>query len=145
MKGKLALVCVVALVVGCAAPPSASHVPGGKMSDGIVTFSATGKSVVAKEGDPLSEVEAEVAASTRAKANLLELIKGARIGESITVGDLMFESQEATLEAMGFLARAEVKVMPRAESRLGTPPYVTAVAELKILKSELADMSAYLE
>jgi hypothetical protein len=145
MKGKLALVCVVvALVAGCAAP-SASLVPGGKMENGIVTFSAMGKSVVAKEGDPLSEVEAEVAAITLAKANLLELIKGARVGGSVTVGDLMFESQEATLEMMGFLSRAEISVVPRAESRLGTPPYVAATATLRITKADLADMSAYIE
>jgi hypothetical protein len=145
MKGKLALACVVVgLLVGCAAP-GAGHIPGAKVENGLVTFSAVGKSVVAKEGDPLSEVEAEVAAVTMAKAGLLELIKGARIGESITVGDLMFESQEASLEAMGFLARAEIEVMPRAESRLGTPPYVMAKASLTLMKSELAGMAAYIE
>jgi hypothetical protein len=145
MKGKLALVClVVALVVGCAAP-SAGVIPGAEMKDGAVVFSAMGKSVVAKEGDPLSEVEAEVAAITMAKANLLEKIKGARIGGSITVGDLMFESQEATLEMMGYLSRAEIEVMKRAESRLGTPPYVSATASLRLSKADLAAMETYVE
>jgi hypothetical protein len=115
------------------------------VENGMVSFSATGKSVVAKEGDPLSEVEAEVAAVAMAKAGLLELIKGARVGQSVTVGDLMFESQEATVEAMGFLARAEIEVTPPQESRLGTSPYVVATATLRLTKAELAGLAAYIE
>lgn len=145
MKGKLALVCVVvALVVGCAAP-SPGVIPGAEMKDGAVVFSAEAKSVVAKEGDPLSVVEAEVAAVTMAKANLLEKIKGARIGGAVTVGDLMFESHEARLEMMGFLSRAEVEVMQRAESRLGMPPFVSAKATLRLSKADLASLEAYVE
>jgi len=130
------------LLVGCAAPV----IPGAEVTeDGCYVFKAVGTSVVAKEDDPLSLVEAQVAACTMARANLLELVKGAMIESDVSVGDLMFKSQEARVSVAGFLGRAKVELVQAEPSRLPQPMIVTAVATLTLTEDEIANLEKYVE
>ena len=145
MKAKAALVAlgVLAIVmVGCAAQ---MVVPGADVADGIVSFQAKGTSVVTKEGDDLSMVEARVAAATMAKAELLAKIKGVVIGSNVTVGDLIFESQEAKMAVNGFLARADVTYEPVEPSKIQAYNTVTAIATLRMSCAQLAALEEYVE
>ena len=143
LKGMLVAVGLFAIVLaGC----STCRVPGAKMTEnGTIMFSATGTSVVARPDDALSLVEAQVAAATIAKANLLEKIKGGLVASGVTVGDLMFEKQEAQVRVDGFLARADVAFMEAEPSRLSTPLTVTAVASLELTKEQLEMLADYVE
>ena len=141
---KVALASVLALVcLGCM---QAVAVPGAEVTpDGCLLFSATGQAVAAKEDDALAMAEASLAACVIAKANLLETIKGAMVSSSVSVGDLMFRSQEAELKVQGFLARATVAVMPPEASRLGASPIVVAKAQLKLAPEEYATLEQFVE
>lgn len=143
MKAKAALAAlgvVVLLVSGC----RAAHVPGADDTrQGIVTFSATATSVIAKEGDPLSIEEAKLAAATLAKAALLGKIKGEFLTSTVTVDGLMFEAQEATSTVEGYMARARVTF--EEQPRIPEPTIVTATAELDLSPAELARLGDYVE
>lgn len=144
--GKHALLAVgvtVLLAVGCAVP--ARVVPGAEVVDGVVTFSATGSSVVTKDGDALAMLEAQVAAECMAKANLLAKIKGEMVGQDVSVGDLMLESQVAKSQVNGFLGRAELEIMKPVPSKLGVPPVVTAKATLRLNCGEMMKLADYIE
>ena len=143
MRLKLGMVGVLAvLCVGCAA----TVVPGATTDKaGRSVFSARGQAIAAKEDDPVARAEAEVAAAVIAKANLLELVKGAHVESGVSVGDLMLKSQEAKVEVEGFLSRATVVVEPAAASRLGSSPIVTATATLVLDCEDLANLDAYVE
>ena len=137
LAGVLALVCI-----GCVQ----MAVPGATINeDGCVVFSAEGQAVAAKEDDALAMAEAKVAAAVVAKANLLEKVKGAMLTSNVSVGDLMFRSQEAELEVRGFLSRATVSYKEPPATRLGTSPVVTAVAELVLTPEEMANLDEYVE
>jgi hypothetical protein len=112
--------------------------------DGCIVFQGTGESVVAKEGDPLSIVEAKVAATVMAKADLLGKIKGAYMTSSVTVGDLMFASQEATEAVQGFIGRAEVEIEMVDMGRMPSNR-VIATATLTLAPEDLANLEAYVE
>jgi hypothetical protein len=115
-------------------------VPGAVMTEeGTYLFEARGQSVIAKADDPLSLLEAELAAATMAKANLLEKVKGAFVTSNVLVGDLMLRSQEAAVIVEGFLSRATVYV------EAPSPPVVTAVAMLELDACELSDLEKYVQ
>ena len=143
MKVKLALTFAGLLaicLVGCAGP----QVPGADVTEtGAVVFSATGKSVVEEVGDAYSTIKAEAAAETMAKANLLGKIAGVSLSQGITVGDLLFESQEAQTAVAGWLARATV-TFAETEAGLGpADPTIIATATLAISASEVDDLELY--
>ncbi len=134
----VATLAVTGLALGCMTP----KVPGAETATrGTVTFSASASSVVAKQGDPLAMLEAREAAETMALANLLKKIKGAYVTSEVTVGDLMFSSQEATTRVDGFLARADVELVPSEPDKT----VVTARATLTIPRSHLKSLDEYAE
>ena len=141
VKATLAVVGVFLLALGGCAGPA---VPG---ADAVtwqnVEFSARATSVMAKEDDPVSLLEAQAAAAIMAKANLLALVKGEFITGGTTVADLMFEGQEAEAQVKGFLARATVTY----EEPIGVPVpgTVTAVARLTISRRELKKLEKYVD
>ena len=145
MKARAALVVVGALALalhGCAS----YTVPGAEVTErGEIIFTATGTSVVAKEDDPLSQLEAEYAAATIAKAALLEKVSGAVLSGSVSVGDLMFESQDARVEVNGFLSRADIEILKPEATKLRLPPLVTAQATLRLSCDELRHIEKYVE
>jgi len=134
MKVKAALVVVgllAVVLVGCA-----PVVPGAEVSKGVVTFSAEG-TAVATDDSELALEQAKVAAVVIAKANLLEKIRGAVIGQKASTADIQFQGQEAEAALRGFLSRATVEVKPTPETKV--PPTslkVTAVATLKLSVKE---------
>jgi hypothetical protein len=141
MKGKLMLMAAVILslaLLGC----KTTTVPGGKVTpEGTVVFSATGSSIVAREDDALALLEARTAAETIAEAELLKKVKGAFINSKVTVGDLMFSSQEASTHVEGYLSRAEIsytKQEPEGQ-------VVTATATLELSRKELDSLARYVE
>jgi len=137
----VALLSVLALAVGCQTAPV---VPGAKTVDSCVVFSATGCSVAASESG-LDMEKARVAAAVIAKANLLELIKGAHISASVSVDDLEFAGQEAATMVEGLLARAMITYAATAD----VPEYempvltITATASLALAPAEVALLKAY--
>lgn len=108
-KISLLIICLgYLLVAGCAESQKKSSivtVPGAVVTDGMIIFEATGKAALTDLEDPLAKVKAEAAAAATAKANLLELIKGAEITSNVTVADLMYQSSNTTLKIMGWLSR----------------------------------------
>ncbi len=120
------------LLIGCALRP----VPGGvETGRGTLRFEAEGKSVVARSDDPLSLLEARLAAATIAKANLLEKVQGAYVMGEVNVDDLMFREQEAVAVVEGFLPRVEVTQVAQEASTEGS--VVTAVASVELTRREL--------
>ncbi len=141
VRSSLALIGVsMLLLVGCVAMPA---VPGATVEDGMVIFKGEGMSVVAKEGDPLSLVEAKTAAAVMAKADLLETIKGAFVSNRSEVRDLMFESQQAMVVVEGFLARSVVTYEEQA--RGVEPMVVKAKATLTLSCAQIAMLEKYAE
>ncbi len=141
VKAALAAVGVFLLALGGCAGPA---VPGADVVTCVnAEFSARGTSIMAKEDDPVSLLEARVAAATMAKANLLALVKGEFITGGTAVADLMFEGQEAEARVEGFLSRAIVTY----DEPIGIPipGTVTAVARLTISRRELRKIGRYVE
>lgn len=114
-------------------------VPGAVVTQsGNLLFVATGESVAKVEDGALGVVKAKVAASVIAKTNLLEILKGAVIGGSTTVADLMFTSQSASSTVDGWLAGVVIDSTVASERKSNLPgakekdQIVTAKASLEI-------------
>jgi hypothetical protein len=118
--------------------------------NGTFLFTATGQSV-ANATDPASIAKAEIAAATIAKANLLESIKGALISNSVSVNNLMLESQAATATVQGWLSRAQVTItrVEPTETKLPVErnpmEIITAVASLEVAKDDVENLSKFVE
>lgn len=136
------LVCLL-VVVGCGPKKKASQmqfIPGAVVSDdGKITFSATGKSAITDIDDPLAKIKAEAAAATTAKANLLELVKGARISSDIVIADLMYQSSTTKATVMGWLSRATITITESA-GRLASGAIVEALASITLDKDTIANL-----
>jgi outer membrane protein W len=140
MKAVLVVVGVLAvLLAGCASP----NVPGATVEKGKIVFKADGTAVAAKEGDPLALEEARLAAATIAKANLLELIKGAFVTSKVTVEGLMLESESAALSTQGFLSRTTIAY--GEEPKVPPPAVVKATATLTLSKKDYMKLKDYVE
>jgi len=136
------LLVLVSGISGC----GASAVPGAEVTQsGGIAFTAQGSSVVAKEGDPLALLEARIAASTSAKAKLLEKVKGAYITGSETVGDLMFESQKASSEVEGWLRSVTVSFEAPEPTRSQKGQIITATAVLHLPKGKVENLGNYVK
>ncbi len=140
------------LMTGCQ-----TEIPGATITDdGKIVFSATGQSVAETES-LINVIKAEMAASTVAKANLLEAVKGALVSSSVKVDDLMFTSQTAENVVNGWLARAvvtinEVEEVVVEETKLPKEPVVepsekiiTATATLTLSKEDLKELKQFVE
>jgi len=142
-KISLLIICLgYLLVAGCAESQKKSSitaVPGAMVTDGTITFEATGKAALTDVDDPLARVKAEAAAATTAKANLLELIKGAQIKSNIVVADLMYQSSKTTATVMGWMSRAKVTIAETPE-RLAPGSIVVAKATLTLDMADLANL-----
>ena len=136
---RLAVFGALALVLtGCAAV----RTPGAEITEtGMIIFRGEGTSVIAREGDFLSRLEAQIAAETIAKVNLLEKIKGAEIRGSVAVEDLMYQSHEAEMHVEGFLGGVTISY---DEERMAAEPMtVTAIATLELTPAELRKLEQF--
>ncbi len=142
MRARMALLMAVtaAVLSGCAA----MHVPGAEATgDGTYIFTARATAPIAKQGDELSLLEARMAASVMAKANLVERIAGGVLTSEATVDALMFETQAASAVVEGTLSRAAVEFEePDGDDE---PTSVTAVATLELTRRQLRKLEAYVE
>lgn len=139
-KISLLVICLgYLLVAGCAEKSSITLVPGAVVTEGMVTFEATGKAALIDIDDPLARVKTEAAAATTAKANLLELVKGARINSTLVVSDLMYQSSKTKSTVMGWLSRAKVTIVSTPE-RLAPGTIIEAKATLSLNMAALASL-----
>jgi hypothetical protein len=134
----LAVIALAGVLMGCA-----QLIPGAEKGVDLVVFSADAASVVAKVGDPLSLVEAEVAAGLMAKVNLLEKVKGAYLSGNVTVGDLMFKSQQAAAAVEGRLARATV--VYESVTKGADVVMVRAIASIEMSGADFEMLEDYVE
>ena len=157
------------MITGCKSPEPAPEpvvveeeapmliVPGATVTeDGMIMFTAEGKSV-AETTDALSVAKAEVAAKVVAKANLLEIVKGALVSSSAKVSNLMLVEQSAEQKVYGWLARTTVEIVevekPIAEkTNLPVDPVaepktqiVTAIATLTLSEEDFANFEPFVE
>ena len=132
-------------------------IPGATVTeDGAIVFSAEGQSV-AKVMSPLSVAKAEAAAATIAKANLLEVVKGALVSSSVKVSDMVLAEQAAEKKVYGWLARATIEIIDAPEAVVEktnlpaepdeTPEFriVTAIASLTLAEEDLANFKPFVE
>ncbi|MHC5034198.1 MAG: hypothetical protein ACYTFZ_04100 [Planctomycetota bacterium] len=139
-KARLVIAGLLAVVLtGCV-----TVVPGAEITErGTIVFWAQGQSIVAKEDDPFSRLEAEMAAAAVAKANLLAKVKGELITGNVQVGDLMLKSQEVAVMVEGFLGRANIEIVDAGLTRMPKPVVVTAIAALEMAPADLARLGEY--
>jgi hypothetical protein len=135
------LLALTVLFVGC----STMTVPGAEVTDnGNLLFSAEASAPVMKADDAMAMLEAQTAAATMAKANLLEKIKGAFVAGKVEVKDLTFAAQGAATRVDGVLSRVNVTIMPM--ERTGQMAMVvTAVASLELTCEQFMDLGAYVQ
>ena len=134
------------------APTQEKTVPGANVNEqGLLVFTAQGQSVAKAGEGAMGIAKARIAAETIAKANLLEVVKGALITGSVTVGDMAFESQAVSAQVNGWLSGAEVKtsVPDTMQSRLpGAKPVdqlITSTATLKLSPAALKNLREFVE
>jgi hypothetical protein len=128
------------------------EIPGSTLTEnGTLLFKAEGQSV-AKAGDGAEGLaKARMAAETIAKANLLEVIKGGLITSSITVSEMMFESQMVSSQVSGWLGGAVLATETSEEEKSNLPDaevidqIVTSTASLEISIDAWEDLQDYVE
>jgi len=131
---------------------AAKNIPGATRTDyGTLVFTAQGQSIIKVDGGPLGIAKARLAAETIAKANLLEVIKGGLINSSVSVGDLVFESQKASTVVTGWLSGATVETISTESEQSRLPDaepvdhIITATATLELSEEAWAHLQDYIE
>jgi hypothetical protein len=131
---------------------AAKEIPGSTLTeDGTLLFTAEGQSVAVAEDGAMGLAKARMAAEAIAKANLLEKIKGGLISSSVTVGDMMFQSQTVSTKVNGWLGGAVLKTETTSDEESNLPDaepvdqIVTAQASLEISLSAWNDLQEYVE
>lgn len=131
---------------------AAREIPGSTLTaDGTLLFEANGQSVAEAEDGAAGLAKARMAAETIAKANLLEIIKGGLISSSISVGDMMFQSQQVSSEVSGWLGGVVLNTESTKEKESHLPDaepvdqIVTATASLEISLSAWKNLQEYVE
>ncbi|RKX42927.1 MAG: hypothetical protein DRP64_08975 [Verrucomicrobia bacterium] len=131
---------------------AAKAIPGSTLTqDGTLLFTAEGQSVAKAEDGAMGLTKARIAAETIAKANLLEIIKGGLISSTVTVGDMMFQSQTVSTKVNGWLGGALLKTETSSEKESNLPDaepvdqIVTAQASLEVSLSAWEDLQDYVE
>ncbi len=131
---------------------AAQSIPGSTLTQtGTLLFKAEGQSVAVAEDGALGVAKARLAAETIAKANLLEILKGALVTSSVTIGDMMFESQLVTTTVSGWLggvtletgsSTADQSRLPNAEP---VDQMITAKATLELSAEAWENLKDYVE
>ncbi len=131
---------------------AAKAIPGSTLTqDGTLLFTAEGQSVARAEDGAMGLTKARIAAEAIAKANLLEVIKGGLISSTVTVGDMMFQSQTVSTKVNGWLGGALLKTATTSEKESNLPDaepvdqIVTAQASLEVSLSAWEDLQDYVE
>lgn len=131
---------------------AAREIPGSTLTaDGTLLFKAKGQSVAEAEEGAAGLAKARMAAETIAKAKLLEVIKGGLISSSVSVGDMMFQSQQVSSEVSGWLGGVVVETESTQEKASHLPDaepvdqIVTATASLEISLSAWQNLQEYVE
>jgi hypothetical protein len=131
---------------------AAKEIPGSTLTqDGTLLFSAEGQSVAKADDGAEGVAKARMASETIAKANLLEKIKGGLISSTVSVGDMMFESQMVSTQVSGWLGGATLSTETSEEERSNLPDakpvdqIVTSTASLEISLAAWEDLQDYVE
>jgi hypothetical protein len=131
---------------------AAESIPGSTLTkNGTLLFKAEGQSVAIAGDGAIGVAKARLAAETIAKANLLELLKGALISSSVTVGDMMFQSQVVSTTVSGWLGGVvlETSSTENVQSRLPNAKpvdqIITSKASLEISKDAWKNLQDYVE
>ncbi len=131
---------------------AAKSVPGSTLTQtGTLMFTAQGQSVAAAEDGALGIAKAQLAATTIAKANLLEILKGALISSSVTVGDMEFQSQAVSATVSGWLGGVIVETSSSATEQSRLPDaepvdqMITATATLELSSEAWENLKDYVE
>ena len=131
---------------------AAKAVPGASLTkDGTLLFTAQGQSIAKADTGALGVARARLAAETVAKANLLEVVKGGLISSTVSVGDMMFQSQRATSVVNGWLAGVTVEISSLASEQSRLPDakpvdqVITATASLELSEEALKNLKDYVE
>jgi len=131
---------------------AAKSVPGSTLTQtGTLMFTAQGQSVAAAEDGALGVAKAQLAATTIAKANLLEILKGALISSSVTVGDMEFQSQAVSATVSGWLGGVIVETSSSATEQSRLPDaepvdqMITATATLELSSEAWENLKDYVE
>lgn len=131
---------------------AAKAIPGSTLTqDGTLLFSAEGQSVAKAEDGAEGVAKARIAAETIAKANLLEKIKGGLVSSSVTVSEIMFQSQTVSSKVSGWLGGAVLSTETSEEERSNLPDaepvdqIVTSTATLEISLAAWEDLQDYVE
>ena len=121
-------------------------VPGAEVINGSVVFEGIGMSAVTDLESPLGMVKAKAAAAAIARANLLEVVKGAEISSGITVKEMAYESSSVESKVHGWLSRAKISYIEEEEegreTRLGEKEakVVKAKATLTLERGDLKQL-----
>ena len=131
---------------------AAKSIPGSTVTqEGKLLFTAEGQSVAIAADGALGVAKARLAAETIAKAHLLEVLKGALITSSVTIGDLMFESHNVSTTVNGWLGGVTLETGTTANDQSRLPDaepidqIVTATATLEISEQAWVNLQDYVE
>lgn len=131
---------------------AAQSIPGSTLTQtGTLLFAAEGQSVAVAEDGALGIAKARLAAETIAKANLLEVLKGALISSSVTIGDMMFQSQIVSTTVNGWLGGVTLETNTSANEQSRLPnadpvdQMITAKATLELSAEAWENLNDYVE
>ncbi len=131
---------------------AAQSIPGSTLTQtGTLLFAAEGQSVAVAEDGALGVAKARLAAETIAKANLLEVLKGALISSSVTVGDMMFQSQLVSTTVSGWLGGVILESSSSASDQSRLPnaepvdQMITSTATLELSAEAWGNLKDYVE
>lgn len=131
---------------------AAQSIPGSTLTQtGTLMFTAQGQSVAVAEDGALGVAKAQLAAETIAKANLLEVLKGALISSSVTVGDMEFQSQAVSATVSGWLGGVILETSSSANEQSRLPDaepvdqMITAKATLELSSEAWKNLKDYVE
>jgi hypothetical protein len=131
---------------------AAMAIPGSTLTqNGTLMFTAEGQSVAVAADGAIGVAKARMAAETIAKANLLEIIKGGLISSSVSVGDMMFQSQAVSTTVHGWIGGVVLDTATTANEQSRLPDadpvdqIVTAKASLEISLEAWEDLQDYVE
>jgi hypothetical protein len=131
---------------------AAMAIPGSTLTqNGTLLFTAEGQSVAVATDGAIGIAKARMAAETIAKANLLEIIKGGLISSTVSVGDMMFQSQTVSATVHGWIGGVVLDTAATANEQSRLPDaepvdqIVTAKASLEISLEAWEDLQDYVE
>ena len=131
---------------------AAQSIPGSTLTQtGTLLFTAEGQSVAVAEDGALGVAKARLTAETIAKANLLEILKGALVSSSVTVSDMMFQSQLVSTTVSGWLGGVILTTSSSANEQSRLPnaepvdQIITSTATLELSEEAWENLKDYVE